>query len=268
MNLCLAATAFAACGSNSPHRSIAQSGTTRTESASSSNSETTASDGEGVVARIDGHTISQALLAQWMREKIGEIFYEVTTRRAPPRLISEPANTPACVAALKAFTSKHGNATHQAQPTSSELTTKCKQVHQRFKELALSFLISSFWSQGVASSQGIKVSEAEVQRKLMQIRAEQYPTKQAFEQLLDNHTRTLSQELFLIRIDLIQQRLEAKLRSDGPNAYKEAAHATANAQCRPGYIVEFCRGYRHPTSETTPVGAILLEEIARWRRPS
>jgi hypothetical protein len=217
-----------------------------------------------VIAKVDGHAITKGLLVAWMREKVGQLFYEVSTHRAPTRLVTEPANYPACVASLARRTPIPGLGRPQPQPTTAQLTTRCEEIYREFRKSALTYLISAYWTQAFAAAHGIAVSEAEAQQRLKRLDAELYPTEEKYRQYLYNHTQTLRQALFELKVEMIHQKLDDKLTGGDLRLIAEVRQAAANAECRPGYVVENCRGY-HPSSEKGPVGSVLLEEIARWR---
>jgi len=228
----------------------------------------------GAVVQVGGYTITKSMLDQWMTEKVGEGYYEVATHEVPPRLVSEPANYPACVASLKEITPKPGDGKPQSQPSGTQLTSKCRELYQAVKDETLAYLVSSYWSINFDADHGITVTDKEVERGLKRFRAEQYPNDGEFQQMLASRRRTLRQELFIVKMDLLGQKTEKKLRSG--DAHQSAvfvrdakrATASASAKCRPGYVVEYCKGYKAAKATTSPNAvslAVLLEEIARWR---
>jgi hypothetical protein len=278
----LSALVLTACGGGSIHRnttsnasaptSTANTGT-RSEGSSGPVPQTQAGTepppqiGQQVIATVDGQQITRAMILQWMRERLGELYYEVSTHEAPPNLVAEPANYPACLATLKELTPIPGEGPRQPIPTTSQLQKKCEQIEERFKADALAYLLSSYATIHFAKTHRISVTNAEVEHKLAQSKARKYPAPQAYQQLLTSRLRTNTQELFLLENDLIQEKLETKIKAPGgTKLLEEAVAATPNAQCRPEYIVEGCQHYKPPTTPTTtPVGSVLLEEIARWR---
>jgi hypothetical protein len=241
MGLCAAGLLIAACGGDS------RSGT-----------------GE-VVARIDHHAITRTMLSQWMRERTGQFFYEIAKREAPADLTAEPADYPACVASLRAVAPIPGPRPSRPPPNASDLMKKCIAIHRSFKIDALLYLISSYSTLDFAISHGIDTGEAEVQRKLKQIKIEHQQANGRFEGFLASQTRTLSQELFMIRIELLRQKLQDELRTGSPRLVREITTAATHARCRPGYMVVYCVGYKRPMSEAAIDGSVLLEEIAKWR---
>ncbi len=221
------------------------------------------------MAQVGGYAITKTMLNQWMTEKVGEGYYEVATHESPPRLVSEPADYPACIASLKAITPIPGEGKPQPQPTVAQLTSKCMELYQGIKAQALAYLVSSYWSINFYADHGIKVTGEEVQQEFKRIRAERYPTEAEFQQLLATRRRTLAQELFIVKNDLLQQKIEKKLKNGGPRLsamlIKAAKSASTSASCRPGYVVEYCKGYKKAPQTSAGSSSVLLEEIARWR---
>lgn len=239
--VCLAVTVLAACGSSRDP-----------------SSET--------VAQVGGYAITKAMLNQWMMEKASEDYYDSTGRKSPPRLVSEPADYPACVASLKTITPIQSAAKPKPKLTAAQLTNKCRELYQAVKTQALEYLVSSYWSINFYGAHDIKVTGGESQQGLKRIRAERYPTAGEFQQLLASRRRTLAQELFIVEDDLLAQKIEAKLkhgnRQQSTKLIGEAKKASASAICHPGYVVEYCKGYKAPMSSNTTSPTVLLEEVA------
>jgi hypothetical protein len=210
------------------------------------------------------------MLNEWMTEKIGEDFYDVASQPAPPRLVAEPANYSACLTALKALTPIPGQGKPQRQPTTAQLRSKCEQLYQAIKTQALSYLVSSYWTIDFLKEHAITTTPNQVQKALG--RLETSATPAGLQRLLANKRRSLHQEAFILRMDLLQQKLFERIRRGGQTAAALTSQAKAvenSAQCAAGYTVEHCTGYIPPhTSEQTAEArspAVLLQEIARWR---
>jgi hypothetical protein len=131
----------------------------------------------GVIARVGGHTITPALLNQWMQYQVGEGYFLAGRRQAPTGLVHEPANYPACVAALE----KLGPPPAET-PTS--LRTRCSRLYQTIRKATLAFLISSYWASDFAAAHGVTITSAELKAELQRYRAAQYPKPGEFERVL------------------------------------------------------------------------------------
>jgi hypothetical protein len=221
----------------------------------------------GVAAVVGRHVISSAMLSEWMVEQVGETYYLAATHKAPPRLVSEPADYPACVASLKRVAPYPGEKPPVALQSAAQLRARCEALYEAIKRDTLDYLVRSYLGIDFAAAHGIAFTDAEVQQGLQRYKREHYPKPGEFEHVLATRTRTLAQELFILKNDLIQQKILPKLLA-GPSSrlYKEALHDPTTATCPPGFLVEHCYGHK-PTSPR-PDGvsaAVMLEEIARWR---
>lgn len=213
-----------------------------------------------VVARVGSDVITKAILNESVRANVDEVFFEVSSHKAPAGLIAEPADYPRCTSTLTKITPFPGQVSRQPKATPALIQTLCQEIHQRFLESALSELISNYAILTFAAAHGVPIpSRAETQRALQHIEPE-LTHRETFQQYLANRGRTLSQELFNVRNDLIVSKLLHQ-----PKLFKEISLTPPTAHCEPGYIVKNCQGYTPPTTPPTPVGSVLLEEIARWR---
>jgi hypothetical protein len=121
----------------------------------------------------------------------------------------------------------------------------------QLKHQALAFLITADWLEGEAAAAGITVSDAEIgasYRRLLQAR-----TGQAFAESLRRRGMSSADELRVLRLGAIAQRLRAKIKAHGstPSAARGQAgiseFLTAYRQrwkqrtkCSPGYVIAEC----------------------------
>lgn len=216
------------------------------------------------MVQVGRNAITNTVLNQWMTSVVGEDFYAVSTHQAPTGLVSEPPNYPACVAALKRIEPIPGEGRPQPQPTLAELRSRCHQLYQAIRYQTLTFLVASYWTIDFASSHGIKVIDQEVQQQLKRLKAEQYPKEAEFQRYLADKRRILSEELFDVKLELLQRKLLRKAQTDGKFA-QEIKRANATATCRVGYVVEHCKQFKSPGGYPGSSPAVQLQEIARWR---
>jgi hypothetical protein len=269
---CLALGVLAGCGGGSG--TTTASGTATTASTGTTTSASAAGGGAGalpagVVARVGAHVITRALLSSWMTDMVGEDFFLLRRVRAAPGLASEPADYPGCVAAAKAAASAAG-----ASPpalSAAQLTLKCEELYGDVKGQALGYLVSSYWSEAFDAKHGLRVSEAAVRNVLKKIEAKEYPHPGELERVIGERSRTLSQELFEIRDDLLQAKLRRLLTSGAATKTKALIAAARkfsdSAECNPDFIVEHCKGYKQPKQQFAPSSAgspvQLLTEITQ-----
>jgi len=63
----------------------------------------------------------------------------------------------------------------QTAPTDAQLKTQCKQQYVALRDQVMQFLISARWIEGEAKDKGIKVSDADVQKKFNDEKKKSFP---------------------------------------------------------------------------------------------
>jgi hypothetical protein len=217
------------------------------------------------VAQVGADTITKSALTHWVSAMIGGDYYEVTSQPAPSGLVSEPANYAACLAVLEPIAPSSG----ASKPTGAVLARKCQQLHQGVMEQALRFLIYARWSLGEAAEQGITLSDAEVQQEFAKSKAERFPKGQAeLQQYLANRHWTYTDELLLVKLDALQEKVHQKLEHSLKGSKALASYGAkwiAATNCRAGFVVYRCKQYKGPDQLPGPSPAAMLQEIGQWQ---
>jgi hypothetical protein len=218
-----------------------------------------------VVARVGPQPITKGMINQWMTPIAGEDYYAVTTHPAPSGLVAEPADYPACVTALKKLTPIRGQGKPQPQQTSSDLNTRCHNLYQAIRYQTTTFLVGSYWNMQFASRHGVSVSTQEVQQLLKR----ELGTTQERQSYIESHRRTLAEQLFDLKLELLQQHLLNKAKTLGKLGYRkllnEVQTSHPQATCNAEYIVEHCKGFKAPGGYPGLPPAVQFQEIGRWR---
>lgn len=222
-----------------------------------------------VVAKIGGTAVTRPELNHWMSTLAGGDFYEVGRRHAvPARLASEPPDYAACVASLQAAAAN----THRGQGSATspplavnatQLLQKCHELYVALRLQATAYVVEGQWLTAVAAAVGVRASEAEVQSLLREIKAREYPRPGEFQRYLASSRRSLADELFVVKLDVLERRLGQQMSTHAKQIkLLEAGHkVTAETDCRPGYVVPHCRQFKtSKTSGRSPV--VLLEQVA------
>ena len=178
----------------------------------------------------------------------------------PTGLVSEPANLPVCVAAIRAFAPGSGY-------SGAQLGGRCETMYRGVKKETLGYLVSSYWASDFAAAHGLAVSDGEFEREFTHYKATRYGGEANFMRVLASRTRTLAQERFILREDMVSRKLVPKLISGASNPVgRDAILDAATATCSPGDVVEHCKGYDSSTAaESGPSVRAVMEEIASWR---
>ena len=88
---------------------------------------------------------------------------------------------------------------------------QCKQEYDQFKTEVLGFLIRSTWLDQEATKQGVKVSDAELNKQIDAIKKQQFTQKGSYEKFLQNAGLTNEDVLFQQRIRELQDKITAKV---------------------------------------------------------
>lgn len=219
-----------------------------------------------VVANVGRSAITRASVSHWMSTLAGGDFYELSRgHTVPTGLVSDPPNYRACVTRLQVAVAKPPTG---RPPSAAELLGKCRQLYEALREQAVSYLVNASWTIGLYGEIGIQASPAEVSHLFEQIKAKQFPTAARLESYLAARRWTLADELFVVRQDLLSQKVQERLAAGGQKAYasltEHAQRWTAKTKCRPGYVVRHCAQFSEASaaSSTGPSPAVLMEQIA------
>jgi hypothetical protein len=231
--------------------------------ASGASSSTTSQAGE-VVARVGATPITRAEVNHWMSTLAGGDYYEVSFGDTVPEgLVSDPPRYSVCVAHLEGAAAKaplKGN-----QPSSVELLTKCRELHQALRLQAIALLVDVEWILGLAAEEGISASAKEVLAAYNRSTAERFANRSALSRNQVARRISVSDELLLFRKNVLASKLIAKLKSQGGVASISRLEArwAPKIDCRPGYVVEHCKQFHStpPPSPSQPSAAVLLEQV-------
>jgi hypothetical protein len=227
------------------------------------------SSSDAPLAQVGGYKVTPSLVNQWMTPMVGEDFYAVAGRPAPAGLVAEPANYPACVAALKRLTPIPGGKHAQPEPTTADLERRCRQLYEAIKHQTLTFLVKAYWSIDFAASHGVSASSAEVQQYLDRLKATEYSAPGQLQNHLADRGLTLRQQLFELKLELLQEKLLHKALASSKQAAlalaAEAQGQSSPASCDAADVVEHCKGYKAPGGYPGPPPAAQLAEIVSWR---
>ncbi len=219
----------------------------------------------GVVVQVGDSSITKAELNHWMSTLAGGDFYDLSGRHTVPAgLVSEPPNYAACVARLEA--SAVSPTKRRSKPTAGQLLSKCRQLYQALKQQALNYLVQSQWIIRLYGEEGVKATDGEVMQLFKRTKAEQFPKEGELQQYLARTRRSLADELFVIKLNLLSQKVQQKLSAGGKQVLAKFTEAgqrwTAKTDCRAGYVVKHCRQYVGESTSSTPSPAVLMEQVA------
>jgi hypothetical protein len=236
-------------------------------SSSASSSSSAGAGAGGVVARVASSPITRSAVSHWMSTLAGGDYFELSRRHTiPADLVSEPPNYATCVARLESAAASAPR--KLSQPSGVQLLTKCRQLQHALRSQAVAFLVRAQWLTGLAGDLGVKASDAEVLQFYKRSFAAQYPNQAALNGYLASTRASVSDELLLVKLDLLSQKTLQKVKAEGARGPAELSQAearwTAKADCRPGYVVEHCKQFHGepPPSAASPPASVLMEQVA------
>jgi len=218
-----------------------------------------------IVAQVGTTPITRAAVDHWMSTLAGGDYHQLSAKHTVPAgLVSDPPNYPACVAHLEAAIA-HAPA-GAPKPSGVRLLKKCQQLYQALREQAVSLLVNDQWTLALARELGATASDGEVMQLFKRVRAEEFPTEAELQQYLASRRLSLADELFLLKVNLIAQKMLTKLVSEGKQGQARLTEAgqrwTAKTSCRAGYVVQHCKQFTGPRRSSSPPASVLMEQVA------
>jgi foldase protein PrsA len=161
------------------------------------------------VVSVNGTPVTTATFNHWMMVAANASSASTTGAAAAKAVVPDPPSYTACIAHLEATAPKPAKG--QSKPTAAQLKTECEQQYQSLKQTTLGFLISANWLLGEANEQGVKISDAEVQKAFNKIKSQQFPTEAAFQKFLASTGYTVSDLLLRVKLDELSTKIQQKI---------------------------------------------------------
>ncbi len=219
------------------------------------------------VAHVGSTPITTSAVNHWMATLAGGDYHQLSAKHTiPDGLVSEPPNYPRCVAALEAAAARVPG--RGLNLTGVQLLTKCRQLYQALRNQSVALLVNDQWLIALARDEGVTVSDADAMQLFKHVKAQEFPTEAAQRQYFASRKLSLADELFLLKIDLVEQKLVKKAEQGGKQtvaSFNEAAQRwTAKTTCRPGYVVQHCKEYTGAPapSPSHPPASVMVEQVA------
>jgi foldase protein PrsA len=154
------------------------------------------------VAAVAGNPITLRAFDHWLY--VAAKSQAAQSPGAPVIVPEDPPNFSACVAQVR-----------KQIPSLSKLPDKtirsdCKQLFTTLSGQVLDFLIKGYWYQAEASREGIKVTDAQINKAFQTAKKQQFPTASGFQTFLSQTGQTLQDILFRFRINQVFMKLLSK----------------------------------------------------------
>jgi len=158
------------------------------------------------VASVNGDPITKDQFTHWMTVAANSQQTTPTASKVP---VPDPPNFTKCIAYLRKTTPKPAKG--KPTPTDAQFKSQCQQQYSGLRDQVLNFLISADWLKGEASDQKVSVSDKEVQTAFDKTKKQSFPKASAFQSFLQRTGYTTSDLLLRQRIQLLQQKIVAKV---------------------------------------------------------
>ena len=220
-------------------------------------------------ARVGTTDITKAVLNHWMASTVASDFLEMSIK-APTGLVGDPPNYAQCGSAVVALT--RDAARSKSSPPAALVKRVCVQLESGIRRQAAEYLILTQILYERAAEAGVRVSAQEVREEFKAVRQEQFPTEAALHTYLVDHQLSLSDEMAILKKDVLSTRLHIALQkkfgaSGGEQALISYSHSSllkwiAKTDCGPDYINEACRQYKNGAVHRAPPSlGVMVEEL-------
>jgi foldase protein PrsA len=122
-------------------------------------------------------------------------------------VIPDPPDFAKCVANQKSQPVPKG----AKAPTDAQLKAQCKQQYDALKQQVMQFLVSATWIQQEAQKQGVKVSDAAVQKQFQDQKKQSFQQDADYQKFLKNSGMTEKDLLFRVKLDVISNDVRNKI---------------------------------------------------------
>ncbi len=161
------------------------------------------------VATVGDQTIKRDTFDHWMKIIAISQAAQSNPNAAKTAAIPDAPDFKQCAAQKQKTAPKPAKG--QPEPTEASFVAQCKQEYDQFKTEVLGFLIRSTWLDQEATKQGVKVSDAELNKQIDAIKKQQFTQKGSYEKFLQNAGLTNEDVLFQQRIRELQDKITAKV---------------------------------------------------------
>jgi foldase protein PrsA len=156
----------------------------------------------GSVATVAGNPITTQAFNHWMY-----VAAKSQAAQSPGQPVIVPTDPPQftqCIANVKKAVPS------LAKQSDKTLRGDCQQLFTSLSSQVMDFLIKAYWYQADAARQGLKVTNAQVQKAYNQAKQQAYPTDSAFKNFLSQTGFTVNDLVFRFRVSSLFQKLAAK----------------------------------------------------------
>jgi hypothetical protein len=204
----------------------------------------------GVVANVDGHTITKTSLAHWIRIEavFGHESLPGPQSPLPEGEVPDPPDFTACAGFLRTqFPYSH------TKPTVAKLKDECRKHYEFSRQRTLQLLISYVWINAEAAAHHIVITSQQLQQTFMRFKHELFGGSEAtFRRYTKYSTESAADVLFVLKANLqattLQRQIITQRGINGLKGYyrQMAEKWAARTSCNPNYTTPDCKQYKGP----------------------
>jgi len=164
------------------------------------------------VAKVGGTSITKEDFNHWLRiaaiSSQGQTNPDIASGKAQAQIPDAP-DFKACIAAKAK--SAPAPAKGQPKPTTAQFKQQCQTEYNGLRDQVLQFLISAQWIVGEAGDQGVKVTDAEVDKQFATTKQQSFPKEADFQKFLKSSGMQLDDLKFRVRVQALSDKLRTKV---------------------------------------------------------
>jgi foldase protein PrsA len=154
------------------------------------------------VAEVDGTPIERTEYDHWLN-------VAAKSSGAPNAAVPKPPEFTECVAQAKKTQAKPAEG--QPKLTDQQLKDQCKQQYEQLRDQVLGLLISFEWIEREAADQGVKVTDAEVDKSFEEQKKQTFPKDADYQKFLKDSGQTEEDVRMRVRLDLLSNKIRDKV---------------------------------------------------------
>src|SRR3954449_11390920 len=154
------------------------------------------------VAKIGDTVITKDQFNHWLNAAA-----HGSAQPGSPVTLPDPPNFTKCIAnAAKQPVPKGAK-----KPTTAQLKTQCQQQYNALKQQVMQFLVSAEWIEQEAKSEGVKVSNKQVQKQFQDQKKQSFQKDADYQKFLKQSGMTEADLLFRVKLDVISNAVRTKV---------------------------------------------------------
>jgi foldase protein PrsA len=164
------------------------------------------------VAKVGDTSITKTDFNHWLKiaaiSSQGQSNPDVASGKAQAE-IPDPPDYKACIANKTKTAPKPAKG--QPAPTTAQFKQQCQTEYNGLRDQVLQFLISAQWIVGEADDQGVKVTDAEVEKQFETTKKQSFPKDTDFQKFLKSSGMGLEDLKFRVKVQALSDKLRTKV---------------------------------------------------------